>query len=171
MQCRYHIVMVKHNQSWSEGVILTEDEKRSSRPERPEGYGELRRIVAANIRTERLRHGWSLDTVANRLAIYLGLMGASTISAWENSRHDGAKGFTVEELYALCHVFKLTLAELLYPPTLLDMPPIEKLPGEDSGTDLAALFRKDDHASTADMWHRYEAKEKGRYYGPDEAPF
>jgi transcriptional regulator with XRE-family HTH domain len=150
---------------------MSEGEKRSSRPERPPGYAELRRVVAANIRTERLRRGWSLDAVANRLAVYLGRMGASTISAWENSRHDGAKGFTVEEMYALCQAFELTLAELLFPPSLLDMPPIEKLPGEDSGTSLAQLFGDNDQQRIETNWDMYESSLQARDDGPDEASY
>ena len=95
-----------------------------SRPTRPEGFYELRRLVAANIRTARQHRGWTLQRVADDLAPYLGQMGASTIAAWEASRHDGAKGFTIEELYALCRVFLLDFADILAPPTLLDMDPV-----------------------------------------------
>jgi transcriptional regulator with XRE-family HTH domain len=133
---------------------MNAEEKRSSRPERPDGFYELRRIVAANIRNERQRRGWSLDRVASGLAPYLGKMGASTISAWENSRHDGAKGFTVEEVYALCSVFWVTLADLFMPPVLLDMPEVEKLPGEDPPVYLANLFRGSDRDQVAAGWNR-----------------
>ena len=97
-----------------------------SRPDRPEGFYELRRIVAANIRNLRQWRGWTLHQVACGLAPYLGQMGASTISAWEHSRHDGAKGFTIEELYALCCLFSVRFADLLMPPERLDMPPIDR---------------------------------------------
>lgn len=126
-------------------VVRDEDgndvtEKRRGRPERPEGFGELRRVVAANIRQHRQIRGWSLERVANGLAPYLGQMKAPTISMWEKSREDGAKGFTIEEVYALCRVFEIPLTHLLAPPELLDMEPVEMLPGEESGADLAKLF-------------------------------
>lgn len=84
-------------------------------------------------------------------------MGASTISSWENTRDTGAKGFTIEELYALCKVFRLTFAGLLAAPVLLDMQPIKGLPGEDSFEDLAALFSEEDHAKQLAGWRRYKA--------------
>lgn len=110
---------------------------------RPEGYHELRRIVAANLRHERQLRNWSLQQVADSLAPYLGRMGASTISSWENARHDGAKGFTIEEVYALCRVFKIRLAQLLHPPALLDMPAIGKLPGKETWHHLATVLSDD----------------------------
>jgi hypothetical protein len=48
-------------------------------------------------------------------------MGASTISAWENSRTDRAKGFTIEEIYALCRVFEITFAVLLEAPRIMSL--------------------------------------------------
>ncbi len=114
---------------------------RSSRPERPDGYYELRRVVAANIRDHRQRRGWSLNRVATGLAPYLGQMGESTISAWENSRTDGAKGFTIEEVYALCRIFDITLAELLKAPRILDIgAPIEQIAGEETPEYVAKMF-------------------------------
>ncbi len=110
--------------------------RRSSEPERPEGFYSLRRIVAANIRQQRQRRGWPLRKVAADLAPYLGAMGASTISAWETSRQDGAKAFTIEEVYALSRVFDLSISEILSPPNLLDMPPVQTLPSGESGPDL-----------------------------------
>jgi transcriptional regulator with XRE-family HTH domain len=150
--------------------MMTEDEKRSSRPDRPEGYYELRRIVAANIRTQRQRRNWSLENVANRLAPYLGQMGASTISTWENSRQEGAKGFTVEELYALARVFDTRLAVLLSPPSLLDMPEVTRLPGEEDWKQLIQVLPDED---LKDEWYRATApKPVARTdFGPDEAPF
>lgn len=151
---------------------MNAEEKRSSRPERPDGFYELRRVVAANIRNERQRRGWSLNRVAAGVAPYLGQMGASTISAWEASRHDGAKGFTIEELYALCRMFEVTLADLLNPPTLLDMPTIEKLPGEDPPPYLAKLFGHDEGGIVAIEWDKYESGPYGSgKYGEVEAPF
>jgi transcriptional regulator with XRE-family HTH domain len=145
----------------SEGVKMADDEKRSSRPTRPDGYYELRRVVAANIRTQRQRRNWSLENVAQRLAPYLGQMGTSTISTWENSRQDGAKGFTVEELYALARVFNTRLATLLMHPTLLDMPEVEKLPGEENWEELILVLPD---AGLRNSWSQRE-------WGPDEAPF
>ena len=160
---------------------MTEDEKRSSRPERPDGYYELRRIVAANIRDHRQRRGWSLNRVASGLAPYLGQMGTSTISSWENSRTDGVKGFTVEEIYALCRVFEITIAQLLLAPRILDIgEPIERIAGEEPPVDIAKVFggtRSDGegHVWTeaddlTNSWSRYSSDGKTDY-GPDEAPF
>jgi transcriptional regulator with XRE-family HTH domain len=146
---------------------MSSEAKRSSRPDRPEGYYELRRIVAANIRTLRQRHNWSLKNVANRLDPYLGEMGASTISAWENSRHDGAKGFTVEELYALARVFDTTLFTLLAPPSLLDMPKVEMLPGEEWWRELISVLP---NQVLNDQWRQVVREGDADYVlGPDEA--
>ena len=160
---------------------MTEDDKRSSRPERPDGYYELRRIVAANIRDHRQRRGWSLNRVAAGVAPYLCQMGASTISTWENSRTDGAKGFTIEEIYALCRVFEITIAELLTAPRIMDIgDPIERIAGEELPTDIAKLFggsRLDaevgvvtDVDDLVNSWLRYGSGGTSDY-GPDEAPF
>jgi transcriptional regulator with XRE-family HTH domain len=150
---------------------VSDEERKSSRPERPDGFHELRRIVAANIRNERHRRGWSLDRVAAGLAPYLGQMGASTISAWENSRHDGAKGFTVEEVYGLCRTFDIDLAELFAPPVLLDMAPIEKLPGEEPLVYLALTLRgfTTDLIPLSDRWQRY-ADEIGVIFDESHLP-
>jgi transcriptional regulator with XRE-family HTH domain len=158
-----YIVVSNIHDSWNEGVTMTEDEQRSSRPERPEGFYELRRVVAANLRNHRQRRGWSLNRVADGLAPYLGQMGASTISSWENSRQDGAKGFTVEEMYAICRAFGIHLSDLLAPPSLLDMPPVERLPGEESHRELIELFEDGDRESLESWW--------GHYLYPDPAPF
>ena len=155
---------------------MNAEEKRSSRPERPDGFYELRRIVAANIRNERQRRGWTLNEVATGLASYLGKMGPSTISAWENSRHDGAKGFTIEELYGLCSVFHITLADLLMPPVFLDMPPVTKLPGDDLLMYVARLFDRDDREHIEMEWNRHiversaddPEKYLGMWYRPRE---
>ncbi len=110
--------------------------RQSNKPEKPEGFYSLRRVVAANLRQQRQRRGWPLRRVAADLAPYLGEMGASTISAWESSRQDGAKAFTIEEVYALSRVFDISLSEILSPPNLLDMPPVQMLPGGEDGSDL-----------------------------------
>ena len=155
----------------SEGVTMTEEEKRSSRPERPDGYYELRRIVAANIRDHRQRRGWSLNRVAAGIAPYLGQMGASTISSWENSRTDGAKGFTIEEFFALCRVFEITIAELLAAPRILDIgDPIERIAGEEPPIDIAKVFVGTGRDDLRNSWRRYSS-DGSIEYGPDEAPF
>ena len=178
VRARHRIVIVYIHEPRSEGVTMTEDDKPSSRPERPDGYYELRRIVAANIRDQRQRRGWSLNRVAAGLAPYLGQMGASTISSWENSRTDGAKGFTIEEIFALCRVFEMTIAELLAAPRILDIgDPIERIAGEEPTIDIAKVFagwhrdvegnvvaRSDD---LMDSWRRYSLSIE---HGPEEAP-
>lgn len=147
------------------------DEKRSSRPDRPQGYYELRRIVAANIRSQRQRRNWSLENVAGRLAPYLGQMGASTISTWENSRQDGGKGFTVEELYAFARVFEIRIADLLQPPALLDMPDVERFPGEEDWRQLI-LVLPDPDLERAWKWEMEPPAPVARTeFGPGEAPF
>ncbi len=149
---------------------MSDEERKSSRPERPDGFHELRRIVAANIRNERHRRGWSLNRVAAGLTPYLGQMGASTISSWENSRHDGAKGFTVEELYGLCRIFDLDLGMLFAPPVLLDMAPIEKLPGEEPLIYLALTMGVcTDLIPLSDKWQRY-ADEIGVIFDESHQP-
>ena len=137
---------------------MTVSDRPSSRPKRPDGFYELRRVVAANLRTQRTNRGWSLNRVADSLAPYLGLMGASTISAWEASRRDGAKGFTVEELYAICRVFGIGMAELLVAPSLLDMPPIGRLPGEEPYRELTELFRDGDRHYLESWWSVYNER-------------
>jgi transcriptional regulator with XRE-family HTH domain len=168
---RRRIVNMKVYEPRSEGVTMTEEEKRSSRPERPDGYYELRRIVAANIRDHRQRRGWSLNRVAAGLAPYLGQMGASTISSWENSRTDGAKGFTIEEIFALCRVFEITIAELLAAPRILDIgDPIERIAGEEPPIDIAKVFVGTGRDDLRNSWRRYSF-DGSIEYGPDEAPF
>lgn len=159
---------------------MTGKQVRSSRPERPHGYYELRRVIAANMRDQRQRRGWSLKRVATGLAPYLGQMGASTISAWENSRTDGAKGFTVEEIYALCRIFEVTIADLLEAPRILDIGnPIEQIAGEDTPEDIAKVFgyaetdiganAYGDRERLGDSWRRYSAGLSS--FGPVEPPF
>lgn len=152
-----------------------EEERASSRPERPEGYYELRRIVAANIRTLRQDHGYSQIGLADRLAIYLGQMGAPAISSWESSREDGSKAFTVEELYALASVFHCTVADLLTYPRLKDMTPIERAPGEEPPITIPKIFGAKENSAMYDSWEREmqrrDAPAPRDDYGPDEAPF
>lgn len=128
--------------------------KGNNKPERPVGFYSLRRIVAANIRQQRQRRGWPLRRVAADLAPYLGEMGASTVSAWETSRQDGAKAFTIEEVYALSRVFDISISEILSPPNLLDMPPVQTLPGGDSGNNLFMLLTPS-HFSMASIEDAY----------------
>ncbi len=97
---------------------------------KPEGFYELRRIVAGNLRDNRIRHGWTLEQLATMLSPFLGLLRTSTISAWESARHDGhKKAFTVEELFAICKVFDLTIAELIGPPPISDVEPVIHVAG------------------------------------------
>lgn len=150
-----------------------EEERASSRPERPEGFYELRRIVAANIRTLRQDHGYSQKGLADRLAIYLGQMGAPAISSWESSREDGSKAFTVEELYALASVFHCTVVDLLAYPRLKDISPIERAPGEEPPITIPEIFGAGENSATYDSWQReiWTREHPQRDYGPDEAPF
>lgn len=134
-----------------------QEERSSSRPDRPVGYYELRRIVAANIRDHRQRRGWSLDGLARRLAPYLGKMGAPAISSWESSRKDGSKAFTVEELYALARVYEIAVYDLLAAPRLMDMDPIEKAPGEDDPILIAEVFGAGSMSLVYDSWNKASA--------------
>jgi transcriptional regulator with XRE-family HTH domain len=166
----------------NEGVMVTTEQPRSSRPERPAGYYELRRIIAANIRDHRQRRGWSLTRVANGLAPYLGQMGSSTISAWENSRTDGAKGFTVEEIYALCRVFEITFAVLLEGPRIMDIgEPIGRIAGEEAPENVVKMFGHPsvdeegsvygDRYDLEKSWRSYSHSRRKAPVGPDKAPF
>lgn len=117
------------------------------------------------------RRGWSLNRVAAGIAPYLGQMGASTISSWENSRTDGAKGFTIEEIFALCRVFEITIAELLAAPRILDIgDPIERIAGEEPPIDIAKVFVGTGRDDLRNSWRRYSS-DGSIEYGPDEAPF
>ena len=53
------------------------------------------------------------------------------------------------------------------------MPPIQKLPGEDSGQDLAPLFNDDDAYEILNRWGVYQARLEDQEAGrdPDAAPF
>jgi transcriptional regulator with XRE-family HTH domain len=115
-------------------------------PDRPEGYTELRRIVAANMRHERYLRGWRLKDLAERLAPYLGSLSLQTLGLWEKSRVDGGKAFSIEEVYALCRAFDITLSELLTEPVKKDMPVVLFLPGRDTGADLQQVLGTDNAA-------------------------
>jgi transcriptional regulator with XRE-family HTH domain len=117
-------------------------------PDRPEGYAELRRIVAANMRHERYLRGWRLKDLAERLAPYLGPLSVQSLGLWEQSRKTGAKAFSIEEVYALCRAYDITLSELLTEPVQKDMPFVLMLPGRDTGIDLQEVLRTDNTAFT-----------------------
>ena len=82
-------------------------------------------------------------------------MGAPAISAWEASRTDGSKAFTVEEIHALAVVFEIKVFNLLEPPRLLDMDPIESGPGEESPRRIADVWGMDEEATNT--WRRWLA--------------
>ena len=95
-------------------------EERDSREEDPIG-----RAIAWNIRELRVARRWEQDRLAEELGRVLGAeaMNKSTISRWESH----AKAWNPQDLMALCMVFGVNLADLMYPgdhPDLTDTPTV-----------------------------------------------
>jgi transcriptional regulator with XRE-family HTH domain len=95
-------------------------EERDRKEEDPIG-----RAIAWNIKELRVIRRWEQDQLAEELRAILGgeAVNKSTISRWETQ----AKAWNPQDLMALCMVFGVNLADLMYPgdhPDLTDTPTV-----------------------------------------------
>jgi len=84
----------------------------------------------------------------------MGNLRTSTISAWESARADGhLKAFTIEEIYAMCRVFDLNIAELMAPPRVVDIEPIGRIAGNEPRERIGEIFGTDEK----NIWEVYQS--------------
>lgn len=75
-------------------------------------------VVAGNLRRLRAIRGWTQAELAEQLAPFIGgELSASAISQWEEGRNPDqpVRRYAITELWALCRVFQIPLAGLLFP--------------------------------------------------------
>jgi transcriptional regulator with XRE-family HTH domain len=129
-------------------VRIAED--RDSRDEDPIG-----RAIAWNIRELRIARRWEQDRLAEELSAVLGgeAVNKSTISRWETQ----AKAWNPQDLMALCMVFSVNLADLMYPGDYPDPGDTPTVLGGDSFMEVWSTMFATVGASS-ERWENLERK-------------
>jgi transcriptional regulator with XRE-family HTH domain len=70
---------------------------------------EISTIVGANLRTLRMRNGWTQP----KLGELMGWPTAATVCAAEGHRNGRQRGFTIEEIYRLADLFGVSAQQLV----------------------------------------------------------